>query len=146
MNNHMELSFLPIAENEAFARMVVSAFLMQMNPTLSLVSEVRTAVSEAVTNAVVHAYADGASGKVYLRAALTDSRVEIEVEDFGCGIADVKQAMTPFYTTQPEQERSGMGFSLMLSFMDGVQVISSPGKGTLVKMSKLLREEDLDAI
>ncbi len=146
MNNRMELSFLPIAENEAFARMVISAFLMQLSPTMSMISEVRTAVSEAVTNAVVHAYDGERKGKIYLRATLMEQKVEIEVEDFGCGIADVAQAMTPFYTSKPDEERTGMGFSLMLSFMDGVQVTSSPGNGTLVKMTKLLHEEDLDAL
>ena len=89
MNNQMELSFLSLAENEAFARMVISAFLMQLNPTMSLVSEVRTAVSEAVTNAVVHAYAGRTDGRILLRASLDEQKVEIEVEDFGCGIADV---------------------------------------------------------
>lgn len=146
MNNQMELSFLSLAENEAFARMVISAFLMQLSPTMSLVSEVRTAVSEAVTNAVVHAYAGRTDGRILLRASLDAQKVEIEVEDFGCGIADVAQAMTPFYTSQPDQERTGMGFSLMLSFMDGVHVTSAPGSGTLVKMTKLLHKEDVDAI
>ena len=146
MNNQMELSFLSLAENEAFARMVISAFLMQLSPTMSLVSEVRTAVSEAVTNAVVHAYAGRTDGRILLRASLDEQKVEIEVEDFGCGIADVAQAMTPFYTSRPDQERTGMGFSLMLSFMDGVHVTSAPGSGTLVKMTKLLHEEDVDAV
>lgn len=146
MNNQMELSFSSLAENEAFARMVISAFLMRLNPTMSLVSEVRTAVSEAVTNAVVHAYAGREDGRIFLRAAVDAQKVEIEVEDFGCGIEDVAQAMTPFYTSQPDKERTGMGFSLMLSFMDGVHVTSAPGSGTLVKMTKLLREEDIDAV
>lgn len=144
--NNMEMSFLSLAENEAFARMVISAFLMRLSPTMSLVSEVRTAVSEAVTNAVVHAYAGREDGKILLRASLDEKKVEIEVEDFGCGIADVAKAMTPFYTTQPDKERTGMGFSLMLSFMDGVYVTSSPGCGTLVRMTKLLRDEDVDAV
>ena len=146
MTNQMELSFLSLAENEAFARMVISAFLMQMSPTMSLISEVRTAVSEAVTNAVVHAYAGKQDGKILLRATLDGQKVDIEVEDFGCGIENVAQAMTPFYTSQPEKERTGMGFSLMLSFMDGVQVISAPGSGTLVRMTKLVREDDVDAL
>ena len=146
MNNQMELSFLSLAENEAFARMVISAFLMQLSPTMSLVSEVRTAVSEAVTNAVVHAYAGRMDGRILLRASLDAQKVDIEVEDFGCGIENVAQAMTPFYTSQPDKERTGMGFSLMLSFMDGVHVTSAPGSGTLVKMTKLLHEEDIDAI
>ena len=122
MNNQMELSFLAVAQNEAFARMVISAFLVQTNPTLSVVSEVRTAVSEAVTNAIVHAYTEK-SGKVILRAW-------------------IDEAMQPFYTTQPDQERTGMGFALMQSFMDSVRVQSSPGNGTLVFMQKRLHEND----
>ena len=112
MNNQMELSFLAAAENEAFARMVISAFLVQTNPTLSIVSEVRTAVSEAVTNSIVHAY-DEKGGKVILRAWIDENDIRIEVEDMGRGIENIEQAMQPFYTTQPEQERTGMGFALM---------------------------------
>lgn len=141
MNNQMELSFLAVAQNEAFARMVISAFLVQTNPTLSVVSEVRTAVSEAVTNAIVHAYAEK-SGKVILRAWIDENAIRIEVEDMGRGIEDIEQAMQPFYTTQPDQERTGMGFALMQSFMDSVRVQSSPGNGTLVFMQKRLHEND----
>ncbi len=146
MKNEMEISFCAIAENEALARMVISAFLVRVNPTISMISEVRTAVSEAVTNAIVHAYRETGKGKVILRAILDSERVCIEVEDFGCGIADVEQAMKPFYTSQPEKERSGMGFSLMQSFMDGIQVRSALGEGTLISMTKLLNEEEHDVI
>ena len=139
MKNKMELRFLAIAENEAFARMVISAFLMQSDPKLSDIAEVRTAVSEAVTNVVVHAYRESAEqGDVMMRASLCDGRLEIEIEDYGCGIEDIQQAMTPFYTSQPDHERCGMGFSLMQSFMDGVSVKSQMEKGTLVKLTKLL--------
>lgn len=139
MENKMELRFLAIAENEAFARMVISAFLMQNDPKLSDIAEVRTAVSEAVTNAVVHAYCEaGKSRDIVMRAALHQDRLEIEVEDYGCGIENIQQAMTPFYTSQPDHERCGMGFSLMQSFMDGVSVESQPEKGTLVRLTKLL--------
>ena len=134
----MELTFLSKAENEAFARMVISAFLVQMNPTMSVVSEVRTAVSEAVTNAVVHAY-DNLNGKIILRAVMDgENNLTIDIEDFGCGIADVRQAMQPFFTTRPESERTGIGFALMQSFMDDVKVYSSPGSGTTVRMIKRL--------
>ncbi len=146
MSNQMELSFLAAAENEAFARMVISAFLVTCNPAMSVITEVRTAVSEAVTNAVVHAYAGRTDGRILMRAELGEQRLKIEIEDFGCGIEDVGKAMTPFYTSQPEQERTGMGFSLMLSFMDGVQVQSVPGKGTLVSMVKLLHVCNMDVI
>lgn len=139
MNNQMELIFPSLAENEAFARMVISAFLVGINPTLSVVSEIRTAVSEAVTNAVVHAYA-GTVGKMILRARLTQGRIEIEIEDFGRGIEDVAQAMQPFFTTEPDEERTGMGFTLMQSFMDEVSVESSPGHGTVVRMARQLED------
>ena len=141
MNNQMELKFLAVAENEAFARMVISAFLVQANPTLSVVSEVRTAVSEAVTNAIVHAYEE-ISGQVILRAWIDENDIRIEIEDMGKGIEDIEQAMQPFYTSHPEQERTGMGFALMQSFMDQVRVQSSPGNGTVVFMQKRLHESD----
>lgn len=140
MKNKMELRFLASAENESFARMVISSFLMPIDPKLSDIAEIRTAVSEAVTNAVVHAYKEETSRReIVLRAQLDDNRIEVEIEDFGCGIADLQQAMTPFYTSQPDQERSGMGFSLMQSFMDGVSVQTLPDKGTCVRMVKLLK-------
>lgn len=142
MYNEMELSFCAVAENEALARMVISAFLVRTNPTMSTISEVRTAVSEAVTNSIVHAYGDQGRGRVVLRAVLESDRVTIEVEDFGCGIDNIEQAMKPFYTSQPERERSGMGFSLMQSFMDGVEVQSELGKGTKVRMKKLLDADE----
>lgn len=142
MNNQMELTFLSKAENEAFARMVVSAFLVQENPSMSVISEVRTAVSEAVTNAVVHAY-DGQFGKIILRAQMNHEAVlTIDIEDFGCGIDDVRQAMQPFYTSQPDKERTGIGFALMQSFMDDVKVYSSPGSGTTVRMTRRIRKEN----
>jgi len=139
MRNEMELHFLAIAENEAFARMAISSFMMPIDPKFSDITEVRTAVSEAVTNAIVHAY-KAKTGKciIVMRALLCDDRLEVEIEDFGCGIENVQQAMTPFYTSQPDQERSGMGFSLMQSFMDGVSVESQRGKGTCIRMVKLL--------
>ncbi len=143
MNNQMELTFSAAAENEAFARMVISAFLVQANPTLSIVSEVRTAVSEAVTNAIVHAYSEK-GGRVVLRATLNEDGIVVEVEDFGRGIADIERAMQPFYTSQPDEERTGMGFALMQSFMDDVKVTSAPGSGTLVTMKKRVQEHDAD--
>jgi len=145
MKDQMEISFQAIAENEAFARMVISAFLVRRDPTLSVVSEVRTAVSEAVTNVVVHAYQEQEPGRIVMKASLDREKVYIEIEDYGCGIEDVKQAMKPFYTSQPEEERSGMGFALMLSFMDRVSVESSPGNGTIVRMEKMLETGELHA-
>ena len=139
MNNRMELTFPSIAQNEAFARMVISAFLVHENPTLSVMSEIRTAVREAVTNAVVHAYAQE-GGQIILRAEIARGQICVEVEDCGRGIEDVEQAMSPFFTTKPEEERTGMGFAMMQSFMDDVHVRSAPGEGTLVSMKKRLRE------
>lgn len=143
MSDQMEIRFDALAENEAFARMVISAFLVRRDPVLSVLSEVRTAVSEAVTNAVVHAYKDESTGIVVMRAYLYDDRIDIEIEDFGCGIENVEQAMQPFYTTESDSERTGMGFSFMLSFMDKVNVESSLGKGTLVRMQKMLGDQNL---
>ena len=120
ISNMMELRFLAKAENEALARTAISALLVTADPPLSLITEVRTAVSEAVTNAIVHAYAADQNGYVLLRACMHDDRIELDVEDQGCGIEDIRLAMQPFYTSQPERERTGMGFSLMQSSMDGV--------------------------
>ena len=138
MNNHMELHFPSRAENEALARVAVSALFLPLHPSMSFLSEIRTAVSEAVTNAVVHAYPGEQDGMIILRAKLDDQSVQIDIEDYGCGIADIRQAMQPFFTTQPEKERTGMGFSLMQSFMDSVSVVSTQGSGTLVSMKKYL--------
>lgn len=146
MKNQIELRFQAISENEALARTVISAFLVQADPLLSIVSEVRTAVSEAVTNAIVHAYCSRGSGLIILRASMDELKAEIEIEDFGCGIADIDRAMQPFYTSQPEMERTGMGFTLMQSFMDGIRVCSSPGNGTTVYMTKLLEHIREDAV
>ena len=132
----METTFLSVAENESFARVVIAAFAVQLSPTVSEIADIKTAVSEAVTNAIVHGY-EGSSGMVTLRAAIDDrSTITVEVRDSGRGIADVPKAMEPFFTTHPEQERSGMGFAVMQTFMDDVDVESAPGKGTIVRMSK----------
>ena len=139
--NHMKLEFLSIPENESFARVAVSAFAVQLDPTLDVLADIKTAVSEAVTNAIVHGYA-GTLGIVTVEAALrNDGLLEIAVSDQGQGIRDIAQAMQPFFTTQPEKERSGMGFSVMQTFMDRVEVESAPGEGTTVRMVKRLREE-----
>ncbi len=136
--NSMRLQFDSRPENESFARVVIAAFMVQLNPTLETVTDVKTAVSEAVTNAVVHAYPRGGAGTITMAASLRyDTReLQIEISDTGVGIADIDQAMEPLYTTQPEMERSGMGFSVMQSFMDDISVRSAPGEGTSVTMSK----------
>jgi len=137
--NEMQTTFLSLAENESFARVVIAAFAVQLSPTVSEIADIKTAVSEAVTNAIVHGY-EGTRGMVTLRARLEEhSVILIEIEDQGRGMADVAQAMEPFFTTQPEQERSGMGFAVMQTFMDDVEVTSAPDVGTLVKMRKKIR-------
>ena len=138
--NQMELRFLSLPENEGFARVAVSAFAVQLNPTLDVLADIKTAVSEAVTNAIVHGYEDE-TGLVVITAALRDDGIlEVSVTDTGKGIEDISRAMQPFFTTQPEKERSGMGFSVMQTFMDKVTVESVSGRGTTVRMQKRLLE------
>ena len=133
--NEMKLEFDARTINEGFARMAVAAFIAENNPTLDEISDIKTAVSEAVTNAIIHGY-DDPKQKVFLFCSVQGNEVEIIVEDHGKGIADVKKAMEPFYTTKPELERSGMGFAFMEAFMDTVFVNSVPGEGTKVTMRK----------
>ena len=138
--NHMKLEFLSVPENESFARIAVSAFAVQLNPTLDVLADIKTAVSEAVTNAIVHGYEDE-TGLIVITASLRDDGIlEVSVADTGKGIADISRAMQPFFTTQPEKERSGMGFSVMQTFMDHISVESAPGEGTTVRMKKRIRE------
>ncbi|MGN0442095.1 MAG: anti-sigma F factor [Acutalibacteraceae bacterium] len=135
--NEMKLSFLSRSVNEGFARGAVSAFLMQLDPTVSQLADIKTAVSEAVTNCIVHAYPDG-SGMIYITAKVfEDKRFVVSVRDRGCGIPDIKQAMEPLFTTGGE-ERAGLGFAVMQSFTDKIRVTSTPGKGTTVTMTKRL--------
>ena len=139
MKNEMELRFLAVPQNESFARVAVAAFAVQLNPTLPEMADIKTAVSEAVTNAIVHAYQPDARGEVELHAGFDDRRVlTLTVRDTGCGIADVPRAMQPFYSTGDEQERSGMGFCVMQTFMDHVEVRSAVGQGTTVTMRKYI--------
>ncbi|MBR5547876.1 MAG: anti-sigma F factor [Clostridia bacterium] len=154
MQNRMELTFLSRAQNEAFARVAVAAFVVQLNPTLPEMADVKTAVSEAVTNAIVHGYAGREDGLVTLEASYDDARVlSVSIADSGCGIRDVATAMLPFYSTGNGAERSGMGFCVMQTFMDAVEVSSVVGEGTTVLMRKriagesaLCRERVLDEI
>ena len=135
--NEMELVFDSKSVNEGFARVAVAAFLTQLNPTLEEVADVKTAVSEAVTNAIIHGYEKEVE-KIWIRCKLLEQTLYIEVEDKGRGIEDVSKAMEPLFTTKPEMERSGMGFSFMEAFMDEIQVESEEGKGTIVKMQKTI--------
>ena len=133
--NEMYLKFLSRSENEVFARNVVAAFALPLSPTLSALSDVKTAVSEAVTNCIVHGYR-GTEGWIELTCRTEDGVLHIEIADSGRGIADIGRALTPFYTSLPEEERSGMGFTIMQTFMSDFSVASEAGKGTTVRMSK----------
>lgn len=133
--NEMKIEFLSKSTNEAFARIVAAAFVSQIDPTLEELTDVKTAVSEAVTNAIIHGY-ENKNGNVKMYCRLYQSAVEIEVIDEGKGIDDIAMARQPLYTSKPDMERSGMGFTVMESFMDKVEVISEPGKGTTVKLFK----------
>ena len=134
-SNFMEVSFKALSVNEGFARVCVAAFCVQLNPSVDEITAIKTAVSEAVTNCVVHAYPTAVKGDVILRCELEDDLVTITVVDKGVGIKDVEKAREPFYTSKPSAERSGMGFTVMESFMDDVQVISN-SFGTRVRMTK----------
>ncbi len=141
--NEMEIIFDSCSENEGFARVSVAAFLTQLNPTVEEVADVKTAVSEAVTNAVIHGY-ENEIHKIQIHCRIEEKTITIEVTDQGVGIPNVQEAMTPMYTTKPQLERSGMGFSFMEAFMDKLKVSSKPGKGTKVWMQKTIgkgREE-----
>ena len=137
MTNEMKLEYDSRSANEAYARVTVASFMTQLNPTLEEVSDVKTAVSEAVTNAIIHGYENHVN-KVQIYAGIEGRTLHLEISDRGVGIPDVKKAMEPLYTTRPELERSGMGFSFMEAFMDEVQVESEPGKGTIVRMKKII--------
>ena len=128
-------------ENEGFARMVVAGFITRLNPTLEELADVRTAVSEAVTNAIIHGY-EMKTGKVYVECEICGNDFSVTVKDNGVGIKDITKAMEPLYTTKPELERSGMGFSFMEAFMDEVSVESTPGEGTTVRMCKKITNEN----
>lgn len=136
--NEMKLEFKSISENESFARVVVAAFASQLDPTLEELSDVKTAVSEAVTNAIIHGYENG-EGQVTLRCEIEDRKLTIEISDNGKGIEDVELARQPLYTSRPELERSGMGFTVMETFMDSLEVESEIGKGTKIKMTKTFK-------
>ena len=136
--NKARCEFISKSINEGFARNVAAAFLLQFDPTVDFMADVKTAVSEAVTNAIVHGYKEK-QGNVILELSETDGIFTVAVEDYGCGIEDVEKAMQPLYTTNADEERSGMGFTVMQMFMDTVDVISERNKGTRIVMTKKLR-------
>ncbi|MDR2903557.1 MAG: anti-sigma F factor [Clostridiales bacterium] len=136
--NEMTLRMSARSENESFARVAAAAFAAQLDPTVAEIQEIKTAVSEAVTNAVIHGYEGLAPGEITLTVKLRDKEVYIEIADGGRGIADVEAAKQPLYTSRPDLERSGMGFTVMETFMDDVRVFSEQGKGTKIMMTKKL--------
>ena len=137
--NEMRLVFDSCSENESFARMVIAAFITRLDPTLEEMADIKTAVSEAVTNCIIHGYG-GKAGKIRMNGCLKDRELTVEIIDEGCGIKDVEKAMEPLYTSRPDLERSGMGFAFMEAFMDEQKVASAPGKGTRVWMKKRLQK------
>ena len=138
--NSMRLEIAAIGQNESFARGTVAAFAAQANPTLDEINDIKTAISEAVTNCVVHAYAKG-GGEIIIDCQLFLDSITVVVSDRGIGIKDVGKALEPFYTTRPEEERSGMGFTVMQSFMDTLDVVSKSGFGTTVTMQKFFTKQ-----
>lgn len=137
--NEMKLEFLSKSQNESFARIVVAAFVAQLDPTIEELSDIKTAVSEAVTNAVIHGY-ENKEGRIYLEAQIWEHTLCIQIRDEGRGIENIEQARQPLYTSKPELERSGMGFTVMETFMDEIEVESELGKGTRVRMKKQLQK------
>ncbi|MDO5396371.1 MAG: anti-sigma F factor [bacterium] len=133
--NRMKLEFISVSQNERFARSAASAFVLELDPTLQELSEIKTAVSEAVTNAIIHGYR-GTTGTITMEGSIYNSIVELSIYDKGAGIADIDKAMEPMYTGAPDEERSGLGFTIMQTFMDELEVESEPGMGTRITMRK----------
>lgn len=140
MENIIKLEFANKSSNENLARIVAAAFVAPLDPTCEELSEIKTAISEAVTNAIIHGY-ENSLGMVRMDGKITGNIVEFVISDKGCGIPDVSKAMEPLYTGKPELERSGLGFTIMESFMDNIEVKSVLGMGTSVKMRKLIKSE-----
>ena len=139
MKNSMEIKFKAIVENEAFARNVAASFILPLNPCLSELDDIKTAINEAVTNVIVHAYPN-TTGYVTMKIVTQDNWVAISISDNGIGIQDIERALTPFYTSKPNEERSGMGFTVMESFMDKLEVKNTKG-GLTVKMLKQIEQK-----
>lgn len=139
----MQLQFNALSQNESFARVTVAAFIAQLDPTMDELTEIKTVVSEAVTNAIIHGYENNADGIVYISVKLEDDFIDMSIKDNGLGIADIDEARQPLFTTKPELERSGMGFTIMENFMDEIEINSEPGKGTEVRLRKHLAKSKM---
>ncbi|OZM57135.1 anti-sigma F factor [Lottiidibacillus patelloidae] len=138
MRNVMDLQFSALSQNESFARVTVTSFIAQLDPTMDEITEIKTVVSEAVTNAIIHGYENDPNGIVYISVVLEEDTVYLTIKDKGIGISDLEEAKQPLFTTKPELERSGMGFTIMENFMDHVQVESEASKGTTIHLTKHL--------
>ncbi|MFC0473345.1 anti-sigma F factor [Halalkalibacter kiskunsagensis] len=138
MQNVMDLKFSAQSQNESFARVTVGAFIAQLDPTMDEMTEIKTVVSEAVTNSIIHGYNNKPDGMVYIHCTLENGMIELTIRDEGMGIQDIEEARQPLFTTKPELERSGMGFTIMENFMDELQVVSEPMIGTTVYLKKTL--------
>ena len=136
VDNKVSIELMSKSQNEGFARVAVAAFVSQLDPTVEELTDVKTAVSEAVTNSIIHGYENRKEGIIKIEASITGNEITIIIEDYGKGIKNIEQAMEPLYTSKPELERSGMGFTVMETFMDNLEVFSEEGKGTKVVMKK----------
>ncbi|WP_066294053.1 anti-sigma F factor [Bacillus sp. FJAT-29937] len=138
MKNEMHIQFSALSQNESFARVTVAAFITQLDPTMDELTEIKTVVSEAVTNAIIHGYDQDPNGMVYITVKMEDGFIDMSIRDEGSGIVDVEEARQPLFTTKPELERSGMGFTIMENFMDEIEIQTQPGKGTEIRLRKHL--------
>lgn len=139
MRNEMQMQFTALSQNESFARVTVAAFIAQLDPNLDELTEIKTVVSEAVTNSIIHGYEGNSAGIVYISVAIEENGfIELTIRDEGMGISDIEEARQPLFTTKPELERSGMGFTIMENFMDDIEVESQPDTGTVIRLKKHL--------
>lgn len=142
MNNYMKIEFSAKSENESFARVAVASFIAQLDPTMDELTEIKTVVSEAVTNAIIHGYEGVDDGLVTLECTIHNKEVEIVIRDDGRGIENIDEAIQPMYTSKPELERSGMGFTIMENFMDSITIDSVAGQGTTITLRKKLNQSE----
>ncbi|WP_019154372.1 anti-sigma F factor [Robertmurraya massiliosenegalensis] len=143
MKNEMHLQFNALSQNESFARVTVAAFIAQLDPTMDELTEIKTVVSEAVTNAIIHGYENNPEGIVYISVKLEDDFIDMSIKDTGLGIDNIDEARQPLFTTKPELERSGMGFTIMENFMDEIEIYSKLGEGTEVRLRKHLTKSKM---
>jgi stage II sporulation protein AB (anti-sigma F factor) len=143
MKNEMQLQFRALSQNESFARVTVASFIAQLDPTMDELTEIKTVVSEAVTNAIIHGYDSNPDGIVYISVKTEDGYIEMTIKDKGNGIGNVEEARQPLFTTRPELERSGMGFTIMENFMDELEVNSAVGQGTEIRLRKHLAKSKM---